>query len=155
MKTLIELYQDLDQYRAFDKNKNNCVRFLETVDEIVSRKDASSIKIFFKYFENEGEYDWVFEEVMVALEQYDTKDFLTVFFENSDEFISKAFNRSKYIFTVLMNGAQEFEILKEKYKNFHNELFEKLLDAICELSSKHKILIENLRAEKVKPMSVL
>ena len=68
--TLGVLYQELDQYKNFDADPENCERFLNVVDQIILKKDASSIPVLLRFFDDKSEFSWVMTSLRKSLEYY-------------------------------------------------------------------------------------
>jgi hypothetical protein len=89
MKTLEELYQDLERYKDF-RVGDNTEKFLETTDEIILRKDKGSIPILLSYFDDASDYDWVFVSLSGALEYYESDVFICEFLKGLPLLMEKA-----------------------------------------------------------------
>ena len=74
MMKLEDLYCDLEKYKNFDEN-NNAEHFLDTVDEIIIQKKPESIIVLLNYFDDDSEYSWVLENLVGAVESYETADY--------------------------------------------------------------------------------
>lgn len=98
MKTLEQLYQDLELYKDFNVG-DNVEDFLDTTDEIILRKDRESIPILLKYFDDENDCHWAFVSLSSAMEYYESEVYvcgiltgLPVLMKKAPEFASDFFN---------------------------------------------------------------
>jgi hypothetical protein len=147
MKLLDELYLNLRNFSDFDARPDNPELFLATADEIVLRKDPTSIPILLSYFDDESEYGWVMESLMVTLESYENQVYVEALIKNLTQ--KSIFWVSGLIFGIFNNS----ECLSIFRKNIHLANKQSLLILFHFMekeSPHHSPLIQELRFELEK-----
>lgn len=144
-RKLTELYKDLEKYSNFSED-DNTEKFLDTVDQLVLRGDASSIGKILPYFDDNSDYDWVFESVSKAIEHFAVELYVKELLTNFHilETNAKGFACSM-IYPILNN--QEALFLFKKYLYLADKLFlKKVLEDIQKRSQRHKATIHDILA---------
>lgn len=147
---LNSLYKKLEKYKNFEANPKNCEKFLSIVEGIVLIGDPSSIEVLFKYFDDESEYSWVMESIMISLEHYKTTDFLNELSKNPKFYWEKSPLRTRGLVYGILNSPKDFSELKNFIHNFNSkDPFVEVLFRIINLSENphHTKLIEKLKKE--------
>jgi hypothetical protein len=147
MKTLNELYRNLEKYKDFDENDENCIKFLETVDEIVLRKDPSSIPVLLSYFDDESEYSWVLTSVKKALEYYESSVYVNEYIKNFNIMFPRAIEWACEILYTVLNTSECLEILRIHMHLADRDSLLKLFELMEKESPHHAPLIQELRRE--------
>jgi hypothetical protein len=150
MKTLDELYRNLEKYKDFDENDENCIKFLETVDEIVIKKDTSSVPVLLSYFNDESEYSWVFEELIGAVEYYEKDIYIKYLIENIFIMKEKSINYLKSLLFHIMNSPLHLSTFEKHMHLADRDSLLKLFDLMEKESPHHAPLIQELRRELLK-----
>lgn len=144
MKILNELYLNLKKFSDFDASPDNPELFLNTVDEIVLQKDPSSIPVLLDYFDDESEYSWVMESLMIALENYENEIYVKTLLKNLNK--KSIFWISGLIFGIFNNNECFCIFKKDIYLADKTSLL-KLFDFMEKESPRHASLIQQLCKE--------
>lgn len=145
------LYQRLEEYKNFDKDSANCEKFLATVDAIVVKKNPDSIPILFQYIDDNSEYSWVMEELMLCLEHYETLEFLKEFAKDPFWYWRTSPLRTQILICRIINSPGDFRELKKFLSTFPiPDSFLKVLFNSIELSKSphHAELLKELQRER-------
>lgn len=133
------LYRCLEEYKDFDKDPANCEKFLATVDAIVVQKNPESIPILFQYLDDKSEYSWVMEELMLALEYYETLGFLKELAKNALWYWHISPLRTQILICRIINSPADFKELKNFISTFSipDSFFKILSDSVKLSQSPH------------------
>lgn len=148
-KSLEELYQDLETYSDFDK-EDNTEKFLNTIDQIVSKQDSSSISKILKYFDDNSEYGWVMESMSKAIEHFDTQDYVQEILKNIQLFDKKSQEWLLILCFRIFNHNLYLKFFRQNMILASKESLSKLFNIIEKESPYHKQIIEELRNELEK-----
>lgn len=118
MSEIKKLYEKLELYAQNDFNSGEyCEEFLDTAHDITLKKDPTSIPILLKYFNEDTDYDWIFECLMGYMENYDNEFYVEKIIESSD-FLNKNDPVSvECFFYVMLNTPECLRFLKEMLKS--------------------------------------
>jgi hypothetical protein len=150
MKTLEELYQDLERYKDF-RVGDNTEKFLETTDEIILRKDKGSIPILLSYFDDENDYTWVFVSLSSAMEYYESNVFVCELLKGLPILMKKAPGFADDFFSVILNTEDCRQLMIENFYLAPKKDLLDLFEVMEEEGTNHQALIDDLR-EKLKTM---
>jgi hypothetical protein len=145
MKNLEELYNDLEKYSNFEVDEANTEHFLETVDAIVLKNDPSSVPILLQYFDDNSDYDWVFESARCSIEFFDKESFVDAIIKNISNIKTKRWNKS-FIFSIF-NSPEYLTLFRTHMHLADRETLLKLFDLMEKESPHHQDLISELRSE--------
>jgi hypothetical protein len=147
MKTLEELYKDLELYKDFDADPENSEKFLEAVDEIVLRKDPSSIAVLLKYFDDDSEYSWIIEEMKGAIEHYDSQNYVVEVLKTLKKLCVYGNEWALGLLYVILNTDDCLLIFRQHMHLADKNSLLKLFDIMEHESPHHAALIQDLRKE--------
>ena len=148
-KSLELLYQELDQYKSFDADAENCERFLNVVDQIVLKNDPESLLRLFKYFDDESDFSWVMESLKCAIENYPDDVYVEKFLEGFDNMWATAPEWTQDLLYTILNNSETFLTLKKLITKQASDKLFSLLDKIQKESPRHAVLIQELKKELI------
>lgn len=145
-KSLEELHQDLEKCSDFDIN-NNTEKFLDTIDQIVSKQDSSSIAKILKYFDDNSEYGWVMESMSKAIEHFEKQTYVQEILKNLQIFDTRSQDWLLILCFRIFNHHLYFDIFRQNMHLASKESLLKLFDLMEQESPHHIEIIKELRAE--------
>jgi hypothetical protein len=145
MKKLEVLYKNLEEYKNFDENDTYSELFLDTVDEIVARKDSSSILVLLSYFDDENDYSWVFEELLGSIESYPDEEYIIALLKNYNFAMSRGKMYVCSLFFHILNSQNHLNLLKKHIHLADKQSLLELFNLMEEESPHHKELIQDLK----------
>ncbi len=140
-----EMEKKIDKYSNFDENTSYCMKFLEITDDIILSNDVNKIEILFKYFDDNTEYSWVFEEILTSMLGIERDKCIPMFLRNLHYFIKKAPSWCREAFSIIFNSPEDVDFFEKNMRLAKKEDLLKLFDLIEKESPYHKDLIEILR----------
>ena len=143
MSNLPELYRRLEQYSDFDQS-DNCEKFLNTVDEIVLKKDSSSIQVLLTYFDDDSEYNWILVSLRKSLEQYDQNIYITCILEKLDDLVISCPYWTDEIINSLFNSFSDLSFFESHMHLASRESLLRLFEIMKKESPHHSQLIDDL-----------
>jgi methionine synthase II (cobalamin-independent) len=147
MTELEELYKKLEEYNDFDSDQENCEKFLDIVDEILSKNDPSTIPELLKYFDDDSDYSWVLTSIRKAIEHFDQESYINAILCNLDFLVIGAVRWADEIVNSIFNTESDKEYFRQNMHLADKESLLKLFDIMEEESSHHRELIAELRKE--------
>ncbi len=146
MRELLDLYEKLERYSDFDKDPENCEKFLDIAGEIVSIGDTSSISELLKYFDDNSDYDWVLESLRCSIENFSDDLYVKQILSNLVLLLNNPYWCTTIIYAIFNNE----NCLKIFCQNMHlagKKSLLKLFDIMEKESPHHQELIRQLRSE--------
>lgn len=143
-KKLEKLYKDLEKYSNFDIDEDNTERFLDTVDEIVLENNPSSIPHILKYFDDNSEYDWVFESLTRLVDIYDNKEYIKILLNYYNIMTPNATYWLKVLIFRLLNNPSSLKILKYELMRIQDPNFITVLKNLDDGSEPHSSIINDI-----------
>ena len=111
-KTLDQLYQDLKKFSNFDKGEEYIDAFLRTVSEIIDSGDASALKEILPYFDDNCEYDGIFEDIRVSIESFPRESYVRELLSNIHRMIPKALDFAKTMLARVVNDNESWPFVQ-------------------------------------------
>lgn len=147
MKPLKELYLDLKKFSDFDAVSENAEAFLNTVDEIVLRKDPSSIPVLLDYFDDKSDYSWVMTSIRKSIEFYKREEYISAILKNLNLLCENAICWTDEIVNSILNDVEDNKYFRTHMHLADLEALLKLFKLMEKESSHHTQLIQELRTE--------
>ena len=146
MTKLQELYEKLEKYSDFTE-EDNIEKFLDTIDEVLLKKDPSSIKEILKYCREDCEYDIITESlpqsVLYLLDEEGVQHFLPCI----KDFFRRCPSFCEEVVSILFNTKEDCEFFRQNMYLANKTSLLELFDLMKKKSPHHKELITELRAE--------
>lgn len=136
-KTLKELYKDLENHRNFDQGENTIESFLKTVDDIVNKSDVSSLQIILPYFDDNCEYEGIFEGIRVSIEHFPEEEYVRELLKNIHLMIPKGLDFAKTMLARIINDDNSYNFVRKYIKLADPDKFLRILSKIEDEVSWH------------------
>ena len=147
MKTLEELYKDLERYKDFDADKENVENFLESMQALLNQEKHDAIPHLLKYIEDDSDYDWVSEIIENNLCYFFKNNGSILLIDNIDFFMKKAPFRCESAFSIVFNDPESLNLFRQHIHLADKTSLLKLFDMMEKESPHHAALIQDLRKE--------
>lgn len=147
MKTLKELYDDLEKFKNFDEDESYPENFLNIVDEIVLRKDPSSIPMLLSYFDDDSEYSWVMTSIRKGIEKYPMEDYIMSLILNINTKKNHYNMWADELFNSIFNNDTDLNFFRKNMHLADKASLLEIFDVMEKESPHHAALIAKLRLE--------
>jgi hypothetical protein len=149
MKTLDELYQDLEKYKNFDVEKN-IEYFLKKIDEIILLKKEMSIPLLIENIKEKSEYSWINDILQNNVLYFYKNNGSELFMQNIKKFITSAPIICEDTVSILFNSPESLTLFRTHMHLADRDSLLKLFDLMEKESPHHAPLIQELRRELLK-----
>jgi hypothetical protein len=143
--TLKKLHKDLIQYREGIPNIVSTLKFIETMEEITSHQDVSSIPLLLQQFNDDPKYYWIFELVKCSIERAYGSDYVVNILANIHILIKNAPEWACNFLFDILRTPPALAKLKANIHPANPEAICKLLEAAETRLKKNRGLIQALR----------
>ncbi|CAO5682726.1 MAG: hypothetical protein HEEMFOPI_01768 [Holosporales bacterium] len=144
MKTIEELYKDLEQFSDFS-NQENIDLFLNVVENIVHLRNPESIDVILKFFNEDTEYGWVMTSLRKILENYPAEIYVEHVLNNIENLIDNSLTYTDEIVNSILNSKIHRLIFFRMINCADKQKINLLFNFMEKESPHHKQNIEELR----------
>lgn len=144
MKTLEELYYELDEYHKNFDDWDNVIKFLDTAREIVEHNDEASIPVLLSYFDDNDDTDFVLEDLSGILERYGNERYIKEILKNLNILFPNAIDWAVNLVVIMFNRLSDFELLKKYIFLAKKDALLQILQKIKCRTEKHRALVSEL-----------
>lgn len=144
------LYGNLQKYSNFG-DESNIEKFLDTADDIVLAGYEDAPKYLLKYFKDDSDYSWVFEELSSSIEHLPTQIYVGGLLNNLKDMQLEAMNWSKDMLYPVLNDKQCYECLKSNITKADTQTLKNLLLKIQSESEAHSQQVQEVISILSKP----
>ncbi|MBY0282211.1 MAG: hypothetical protein K2W94_08690 [Alphaproteobacteria bacterium] len=146
MTTLPELYKNLEKYSKV-ADESDVEKYLDTLNEILLKKDSTSLKEILKHCKEDYEYDIINESLPDIILYFLDEEGIRSFLPYIGEFFEHCPSLCEEIVSILFNSKEDYEIFRKHIHRADKLFLLRLFDLMEKESPHHKELITQLRKE--------
>lgn len=137
------LYRNLQKYSNF-ADERNIEKFLDTADEIILASYSDAPDQLLKYFDDDSNYPWIFEELSLSVEHLPTEIYVSGLLNNLKDMQVKAVEWAKDMLYPILNDKQCYEYLKKNLIKADTQTLKNLLLKIQSESETHSQQVQEI-----------